>query len=341
MNPKEYRPKHWAIVDKKGETIDWDAEDSKEFDEQNPLYKPSKKKARRHPVTDETVFDVLEAIRVIGWRPSKVANATGLDVKWCRKLYREGMAPALNAKPTFHGCRPLQDVILEEQALARARMVDAEAEIVERQAKAKLVEAEKEIDKSIAEKEAELALAEADRDFKRTMEHDRKRAAIKRRRQLQEAAEKAHDDIIESRALRGRSIRAARTNAIALQSVVGQLLKSAIPLTEKIATLLEEPKWRPNPSSALRIVRAVAWMTREANQSAQIADEMERRALGEPDQILALEHTQSLDESVAIIMEAHAAMERASKRGTVTPIAKDAKDVLTVETTDPGLEKGS
>lgn len=331
---REARPRHWAVTQSNGNPIDWDG-----------LTKDQQPRQRRgaHTITDDQLYAALEALREHGYRPSKMAEASGLTVKQVRTAYFEGIPARPTCNPPFHGCRPLKEVNDEERIEAQARMVEAEEAARRAAAEERQADLRHQMEMAQVERDSEKAKAQTAAAYEQQKALEEHERAKRRREELQRAAAKAHDDLVESRALRGRSIRSARTNAIALQSAVGQLLAAAIPLTGRVSDLLNDPKWKPTPQGAVKLVRSIAWMTREANQAAQIADDMERRALGEPDQIVAIEGNHSLDQSVAIILEAHAALSRAHERGSVAvPVIDTTAEVVrTGARTLPGTERAA
>lgn len=135
---------------------------------------------------------------------------------------------------------------------------------------------------------------------------------------MRKAFEKAQEDLAESRALQGRTVRTARTNALALNSIIARQIQAAAKLGERIREALEDPGWRPKPREAMYLMKQITWMTREAAEASKIADEMERKALGEVDVIISHETRMSLDEAIAEIEESKNALERARARGTLT-----------------------
>lgn len=150
------------------------------------------------------------------------------------------------------------------------------------------------------------------------LEEQRARSAEQEKKddeRLREAVDKAKRDIIDSRALQGRSIKTARANSIALMGVSGNLLQSGVDLSKKVRTLMGDPNWKPSPKQAIYLLRAMAEITKMGIESAHIADEMERRALGEPDMILGIEAHMTVDDAVKEIRDAHSALTRSEQLG--------------------------
>lgn len=165
------------------------------------------------------------------------------------------------------------------------------------------------IKEQLAEYQA-MARAKLQEQQKRSAEQEKKADE-----KLREAVEKAKNDIIESRALQGRSIKIARSNSIALMGVSGNLLQAGVDLSRKVRTLMGDPNWKPSPKQAIYLLRAMAEITKMGIESAHIADEMERRALGEPDMILGIEAHMTVDDAVKEIREAHSSLVRSEQLG--------------------------
>ena len=110
---------------------------------------------------------------------------------------------------------------------------------------------------------------------------------------LKEAIDAGFKDLVDSRAKQGKVIRAARDNSFAALVVASKLLKASVPLADKIATQLETEDLPVK--ERLAALRAVSRFTKDAADIAQIADDMERKALGEPDTILQVQHGVSMN----------------------------------------------
>lgn len=127
-----------------------------------------------------------------------------------------------------------------------------------------------------------------------------------RAKTLSAASAQARADLIDSRALLGRSIKQARANAIGLMTVTSNLLGGAIELGKQMRARLADPTVaaKMTPREMADILRAVAAITREANDAARAADDMERRALGEPDQIISVEGNMTEADAAKLMREA-------------------------------------
>lgn len=109
---------------------------------------------------------------------------------------------------------------------------------------------------------------------------------IARQDQLRQAIEDGFADLVDSRSKQGKVIRAARDNSIAALVVSQKLLKASIPLADKIAEELETGNH--DVFQRMRLMRQLGRFTHDAIEMAQVVEEMERRALGEPDKIMEL-----------------------------------------------------
>lgn len=134
---------------------------------------------------------------------------------------------------------------------------------------------------------ARAALAREERneadDFRRMKQED-----------LHAAIQEGHADLVESRRKAGKVVRAARDNSIAALVISQKLLKAGIPLADKVVEQLNSDKTM-SVSARMKVISQVARFGKEAIEIAQIADEMERKALGEPDKILAVQHGLTMD----------------------------------------------
>jgi hypothetical protein len=123
----------------------------------------------------------------------------------------------------------------------------------------------------------------------------------------------ARSDLAQSRALQGRSARMARTSGLALQGVLAKLLQGASLVAARLQPMLADGTFSARESMA--ILRSIAWITREANAAMQIADDLERRALGEPDAILGIAAVMTVEEAERELAEAAKAYARLCGRG--------------------------
>lgn len=110
---------------------------------------------------------------------------------------------------------------------------------------------------------------------------------IARQTALQEAIEAGFQDLVDSRAKQGKVIRAARDNSIAALIVSQKLLKASIPLADKIVAELETTQL--DVFQKMRLMRQLGRFASDAIEMSQVVEEMERKALGEPDTILEVQ----------------------------------------------------
>ena len=158
---------------------------------------------------------------------------------------------------------------------------------------------------------------------------------------LADAVESAKADIIDSRALQGRAIKSARANSIALMGVTGNLLAAGVDLSKKVKEAIAGGDFKVKPREAILLLRAIAEITRHGNEAAQIADDMERRALGEPDMILGVEAHMTVEDATREIKEGAAALLRSERLGgglrmlpPAAPPASPHPDALDVDASE-------
>lgn len=111
---------------------------------------------------------------------------------------------------------------------------------------------------------------------------------IARQDQLREAIEDGFADLVDSRKKQGKVIRAARDNSIAALIVSQKLLKVSVTLADEVVKQLSDPGL--DVFQRMRLLRQIARYAHDAVDMAQIVDEMERKALGEPDTVLQIQH---------------------------------------------------
>lgn len=126
---------------------------------------------------------------------------------------------------------------------------------------------------------------------------------IARQQSLQKAIEDSFVHIVDSRAKRGRVILGARDSSIAALIVSQKLLKAAIPLADKVTHALETEDM--DVFQRMRLLRQLGRFAHDAIEMAQVVDEMERKALGEPDAILEVQHGvhMTIDEAKATLQD--------------------------------------
>lgn len=120
---------------------------------------------------------------------------------------------------------------------------------------------------------------------------------IARQKSLQEAIEHAFDDLVDSRSKQGKVIRGARDNSLAALIITQKLLRAAMPLADKIVKQLESEQL--NVFERMRLLRQLGRFSHDAIEMAQAVEEMEAKALGEPEKLLEVQHTFSMDPSEA------------------------------------------
>lgn len=114
---------------------------------------------------------------------------------------------------------------------------------------------------------------------------------IARQKKLRDAIENSYDDLIDARAKQGRIVRASRDNSMAALAISQRLLKGALPLADQVTQQLSAIKGEYTLSDKLRLLRQVGRFAADAVEIAQKTDEMERKALGEPDSIVHVAHS--------------------------------------------------
>jgi hypothetical protein len=235
----------------------------------------------RAKLVDAGAYDaLLTAYRAKPGNARQAAAATGLDARTCARGWREGWPE--------RGMRPIQAVLEDEQAAARARLHAA--------------------------REAELRAA---------AQHEAQAAAVHR--------QSASEDAIRNRAEEARMVRAARANAMGLMAVVQRVLRGANALAEQVEQYVQNAKVGTGeedtltPQRATALFAQIASTTRAANESARLAQQMERSLLGEPDKWIGLQ-VGNMTEAQAVheIELAHRAAQRARERGVLT----DGEEVL-------------
>lgn len=145
------------------------------------------------------------------------------------------------------------------------------------------------------------ALARAKLEQRRMQDAESEQARAKT---LAHASAQARADLIDSRALLGRSIKQARANAILLMTVTSNLLGGALELSKRMRALIADPNVKLTPQEMAVILRQIGTITRDANDAARAADDMERRALGEPDQVISVEGNMTEADAAKLLREA-------------------------------------
>lgn len=149
---------------------------------------------------------------------------------------------------------------------------------------------------------------------------------IARQESLRAAIDDGFADLVESRAKQGKVIRAARDNSIAALIVSQKLLKASVPLADLIVQELQDPAL--NVFERMRLLRQLGRFAHDSIEMAQVVEEMERKALGEPDTILQIQAgtAMTVDEAKETLLEVNDVLQ-AYKEG-------DIEDVIEAEWTD-------
>lgn len=138
----------------------------------------------------------------------------------------------------------------------------------------------------------------------------------------------ARSDLAQSRALQGRAIRNARTNSLAMQGIVARVMQGGGKLAERLQQMLAEGQL--TIAQSMKVLKEIATMLREANVAMQIADEMERRALGEPDAVIAFSGAMTPAEAEAELAAA-AELHIRRQRGPRLPPGVDPGRIIDVD----------
>ena len=140
-------------------------------------------------------------------------------------------------------------------------------------------------------------------------------------------AEQAQLDSVKSRADEGKTVRAARANALALAAATARLNRGALALARRVESALLNDASAVKPREAVSLLRQVAAINRESNDAARLAIQLERLVLGEPTSISAsvVVHM-TPDDARREIERANAAMLRAQGRGKLSLAPAPADD---------------
>jgi len=139
----------------------------------------------------------------------------------------------------------------------------------------------------------------------------------KQQAEVGEAAiqERARDDSIESIVEETKMVRASRHSAMALQVVVQRLLRGGAQLAEKIEEKLGSEDLSPH--KAIILFREIASMTRQANESARLSQQMEHSLVGKPDQWIGVAGELSPQDVEREMRLANKALNRLKRKGIV------------------------
>jgi len=105
---------------------------------------------------------------------------------------------------------------------------------------------------------------------------------------LKDAWDAAREDAIESIALKGKSARAARTNAAALLGATTQMLRLAKPVLEELEKKMKDPKYLKGLTvqQMLGLYSTLARMSKDSMECSRAADAIEETLLGSPHAIV-------------------------------------------------------
>jgi len=110
-------------------------------------------------------------------------------------------------------------------------------------------------------------------------------------------------------------VRASRHSAMALQVVVQRLLRGGAQLAEKIEEKLGSEDLSPH--KAIILFREIASMTRQANESARLSQQMEHSLVGKPDQWIGVAGELSPQDVEREMRLANKALNRLKRKGIV------------------------
>lgn len=205
--------------------------------------------------------------------------------------------------------RPIRDVLAEEAALTRAFRQEAEAN-------ARLAEAEGRAAKVMndAAQAAAQRLAEAQARAEQVMAERVAIAEAQARRRIAELNERANVDVVEQRAEEAILVRSARKNAVSAQVFISLAWQNARALAETITQAVQAGGL--SPQQALAFGNALMRGTREVNQAAMLALELERLRTGEPAGAVEIQaDPATLEEAASEVERAQALIDLARRSG--------------------------
>ncbi len=139
--------------------------------------------------------------------------------------------------------------------------------------------------------------------------------------------EKAREDAIKAQAQEAAGAQLARTNSIALASVVGQLAVASMKLAKKVATTIEDPTYQITPREAMRLYKDMAYVIQHGNDALLTALEIERLRVGEPTSILQIQAGEGTpEETAAQLGSLSRTLERAARLANKGVMIEDLED---------------
>jgi len=131
--------------------------------------------------------------------------------------------------------------------------------------------------------------------------------------------ERARDDSIASIEEETKMVRASRHSAMALQVILQRLLRGSATLAERVEEELANMTLK-TPKELIAILKELSTVTRQANEAARLAQQMEHSLVGKPDQWLGIASDTSPQEAAAEVELAQRAIRRLKKRGMIVEV---------------------
>lgn len=152
-------------------------------------------------------------------------------------------------------------------------------------------------------------------------EDELKRLAATQAGTEQLAKERARDDSIASIEEETKMVRASRHSAMALQVILQRLLRGSATLAERVEEQIGIMTLK-NPKELIFILKELATVTRQANEAARLAQQMEHSLVGKPDQWLGITSNTSVEEAAAEVALAQKAVQRLKKKGIILEVVE-------------------
>lgn len=131
--------------------------------------------------------------------------------------------------------------------------------------------------------------------------------------------ERARDDSIASIEEETKMVRASRHSAMALQVILQRLLRGSATLAERVEEQIGAMTLK-NPKELIAILKELSTVTRQANEAARLAQQMEHSLVGKPDQWLGIASDTSPQEAAAEVALAQRAIRRLKKKGMIVEV---------------------